>query len=101
MYYAAAEFWSLVFSQCVLMRKHRLLVILWGMIAGVVQGMLIVDSYIFTFSSIPASLMFYSEKEPDNLWKAVIVGVVAFVVSFVITSIVYRDEVCEGENLQV
>lgn len=73
--------------------------ILGCMIAGAVQGVLTVHSYIFTFPSIPAILMFYSEEEPNNLWKAVIVGVVAFVASFVITSIVYRDAVQEAEEL--
>lgn len=62
------------------------------MTAGIVQGILTVHCYIFTFPSIPSVLMFYSTDEPTNLMKAILVGVVAFVVSFVITVFVYRDQ---------
>ena len=67
--------------------------ILGCMIAGIVQGFLTVHCYIFTFSSIPSILMFYSADEPNNLWKAIIVGVVAFVASFIIRrSMAENDE---------
>lgn len=66
--------------------------ILGCMAAGIVQGITTVHCYIFTFPSIPSILMFYSTEEPTNLMKAVIVGVVAFVVSFIITAVVYRDQ---------
>lgn len=71
--------------------------ILGCLIAGIVQGFLTVHCYIFTFSSIPSILMFYSADEPNNLWKAIIVGVVAFVASFIITAMVYRDTEQEKE----
>lgn len=61
------------------------------MAAGVVQGILTVHCYIFTFPSIPSILMFYSVEEAGNLAKAIIVGIVAFVASFLITVFVYRD----------
>lgn len=66
--------------------------------AGIVQGILTIHCYIFTFPSIPSMLMFYSADEPANLMKAVIVGVVAFVASFVVTVLVYRDHRELGEN---
>ncbi len=66
--------------------------------AGIVQGILTIHCYIFTFPSIPSMLMFYSADEPANLMKAVIVGVVAFVASFVVTALVYRDHRELGEN---
>lgn len=61
------------------------------MIAGIVQGILTVHCYIFTFPSIPSVLMFYSADEANNLLKAVVVAVVSFVASFIITMLVYRD----------
>lgn len=66
--------------------------ILGCMIAGVVQGLLTVHCFIYTFPSIPSILMFYSADEPYNLIKVIIVGVVSFVASFFITVILYRDE---------
>lgn len=67
------------------------------MAAGIVQGILTVHCYIFTFPSIPSILMFYSTEEPMNLMKAIIVGVVAFVVSFIVTVLVYRERKEFGE----
>lgn len=65
--------------------------VLGCLIAGIVQGILTVHCYIFMFSSISSILMFYSIEEPGNLTKAIIVGVTAFVASFIITALVYRD----------
>lgn len=67
--------------------------ILGCMIAGIVQGIITVHCFIYTFPSIPSILMFYSTEEPYNLVKAIIVGVVSFVASFMITAILYRDKV--------
>lgn len=65
--------------------------ILGCMIAGVVQGILTVHCYTFAFPCIPTILMFYSVEEPNNLLKAIVVAVVAFAASFIITTFVYRD----------
>lgn len=65
--------------------------ILGCMIAGAVQGLLTVHCYTFAFSCVSTILMFYSVDEPNNIWKAVAVAVVAFVASFIITALVYRD----------
>ena len=65
--------------------------VLGCMIAGIVQGILTVHCYIFTFPSIPSILMFYSADEPNNLMKAIIVAVVSFAASFAITAVIYRD----------
>ena len=62
------------------------------MIAGIVQGILTVHCYIFTFASMSSILMFYSVDEAGNLVKAIVIGVVAFVASFLITLLVYRDK---------
>lgn len=66
--------------------------ILGCMIAGIVQGIITVHCYIYTFPSIPSVLMFYSMDEPNNLIKAILVGVVAFVASFIITAVLYHDQ---------
>lgn len=65
--------------------------VLGCMIAGAVQGILTVHCYTFAFPCIPTILMFYSVEEPNNLWKAVVVAVVAFAASFFITALMYRD----------
>lgn len=70
--------------------------VLGCMIAGVVQGILTVHCYTFAFPCIPTILMFYSVEEPNNLWKAIAVAVVAFAASFIITALVYHD--AEGMN---
>lgn len=66
--------------------------VLGCMIAGIVQGILTVHCYIFTFASMSSILMFYSVDEAGNLVKAIVIGVVAFVASFLITLLVYRDK---------
>lgn len=65
-------------------------------IAGIVQGLITVHCYIFSFPSIPAILMYYSKDEPINIWKAIVVGAAAFAASFLITAVLYRDS--EGEK---
>lgn len=71
--------------------------VLGCMIAGIVQGILTVHCYIFTFPSIPSILMFYSADEPNNLMKAIIVAVVSFAASFAITAVIYRDTGAEAD----
>lgn len=65
--------------------------ILGCMIAGVVQGLITVHCFIFTFPSIPSILMYYNEAEPANLGKAILVGSISFVASFLITALLYQD----------
>ncbi len=65
--------------------------VLGCLIAGMVQGILTVHCYIFTFPSIPSILMFYSAGEASNLVKALIVAAVSFMASFFITALLYRD----------
>lgn len=80
-----------IFGVCFKEKTPMIGNILGCMAAGIVQGMLTVHCYIFTFPSIPSILMFYSADEPGNLAKAVLVGIVAFVASFLVTAFVYRD----------
>ncbi len=80
-----------IFGVCFREKTPMIGNILGCMIAGIVQGILTIHSYIFTFPSIPSILMFYSVDEPDNLMKAIIAAVVALVASFIITALLYRD----------
>ena len=66
--------------------------VLGCMIAGIAQGFLTVHCFIFTFPSISSVLMFYSADEPNNLIKVIVVGIIAFVASFFITALLYRDK---------
>jgi len=52
--------------------------------AGVFQGIVTINSYVFSFPGLCAVLMFYSPERPANLIYALIVMVIAFVVSFVL-----------------
>ncbi|MDE6389660.1 MAG: PTS transporter subunit EIIC [Lachnospiraceae bacterium] len=80
-----------IFGVCFKEKTPLLGNVLGCMIAGMVQGILTVHCYIFTFPSIPSILMFYSASEANNLLKALIVAAVSFMVSFLITMLVYRD----------
>lgn len=66
--------------------------VLGCMIAGMVQGMITVHCYIYTFPSIPSILMFYSDKEPGNLLKAIAVGIVAFAASFILALLFFKEQ---------
>lgn len=81
-----------VFGICFKEKTPAVANVLGCMIAGVVQGIITVHCFIYTFPSIPSILMFYSDKEPNNLFKAVIAGAVAFVASFVLTVLIYREQ---------
>lgn len=81
-----------VFGICFKEKTPAVANVLGCLIAGIVQGIITVHCYIYTFPSIPSILMFYSDKEPANLFKAIIVGVVAFVASFILTVFIYKEQ---------
>lgn len=80
-----------IFGVCFKEKTPMIGNILGCVIAGIVQGILTIHCYIFTFPSIPSVLMFYSTDEPSNLLKAAVVAVVSFAASFLITVLIYRD----------
>ena len=80
-----------IFGICFKERTPIIGTVLGCMTAGIIQGVVTVHCFIFTFPSISSILMFYSTEEPGNLVKAVIVGAVAFVTSFMVTALVYRE----------
>lgn len=81
-----------VFGICFKEKTPAVAGVLGCMIAGAVQGIITVHCYIYTFPSIPSILMFYSDKEPANLCKAILVGVVAFAASFILAAFIYKEQ---------
>lgn len=81
-----------VFGICFREKTPVIANVLGCMVAGIIQGMITVHCYIYTFPSIPSVLMFYSDKEPGNLFKAILVGVAAFAVSFILTACIYKEQ---------
>lgn len=81
-----------VFGICFREKTPVIANVLGCMVAGIIQGMITVHCYIYTFPSIPSVLMFYSDNEPGNLFKAILVGVAAFAVSFILTACTYKEQ---------
>lgn len=81
-----------VFGICFKEKTPAVANVLGCMIAGAVQGIITVHCYIYTFPSIPSILMFYSDKEPGNLFKAIVVGVAAFAASFIFAVFIYKEQ---------
>lgn len=81
-----------VFGICFREKTPVIANVLGCMAAGIIQGMITVHCYIYTFPSIPSVLMFYSDKEPGNLFKAILVGVAAFAASFILTACIYKEQ---------
>lgn len=81
-----------VFGVCFKEKTPVVANVLGCMIAGIVQGIITVHCYIYMFPSIPSILMFYSDKEPGNLFKAILVGVLSFVASFILVLLIYKEQ---------
>lgn len=81
-----------IFGICFKEKTPAIANILGCMLAGVVQGLITVHAFIYTFPSIPSVLMFYSVEEPGNLIKAIAVAVLSFINCAVITMALYRDK---------
>jgi phosphotransferase system glucose/maltose/N-acetylglucosamine-specific IIC component len=62
-----------------------------GGVAGCYQGFVTIHCYVYAFPGIPSVFMFSSPKEPGNLAKTLIAGSIAFVTSFILTFILYKD----------
>lgn len=81
-----------IFGICFKEKTPAIANILGCMLAGVVQGLITVHAFIYTFPSIPSVLMFYSVEEPGNLIKAIAVAALSFINCAVITMALYRDK---------
>lgn len=87
-----------IFGICLKEKTPAVANILGCMVAGVVQGLITVHAFIYTFPSIPSVLMFYSMEEPGNLIKAIVVAAVSFISCAVLTMALYRDKTKTGEK---
>lgn len=87
-----------IFGICLKEKTPAIANILGCMVAGVVQGAITVHAFIYTFPSIPSILMFYSDEEPGNLIKAIVVAAVSFIACAVLTMAFYRDKAESGEK---
>lgn len=64
--------------------------------AGIIQGIVTINSYVFSFPGLCAVLMFYSPDRPNNLIYALIVMVISFVISFLLNFLTLKAEVLES-----
>ncbi len=74
-----------IFGVCLPRRLPLITTMLAGAVTGAVQGLLPVRCFIFTFTSVPSIFMFSDSQDPQNLWNAVILGVIALVLGFTFT----------------
>ncbi len=81
-----------IFGICFKEKTPLIANVLGCMIAGAIQGIITVHCYIFSFPSIPAILMYYSADDPINIVKAVAVGLISLIASFLLTMLLYRDQ---------
>ena len=71
-------------------------VVISCVIAGIFQGIVTINSYVFSFPGLCAVLMFYNPERPSNLIYALIAMTIAFVVSFVLNFLTLGKETPEA-----
>lgn len=74
-----------VFGICLKEKKVLRSVVIGCVAAGIFQGIVTINAYVFSFPGLCAVLMFYSPERPNNLIYALIAMAIAFVVSFVLS----------------
>ena len=74
-----------IFGICLRYKRPLVTAILGCAIAGLYQGIVTVNCYVYAFPAIPSCLMFANGSEPGNLAKALIAGAIAFAASFLLT----------------
>lgn len=85
-----------VFGICLKEKNVFRNVVISCVAAGIFQGIVTINAYVFSFPGLCAVLMFYSPQRPANLIYALIVMVIAFVVSFVLNFLTLGKEVPEN-----
>ena len=81
-----------LFGVCLPMRTPLIAIMVAGGVAGIWQGLRGLHSYVYAFPGIFSILMFSSPAEPDNLPGVLIAGGIGFVVSLLITLVIYREK---------
>lgn len=81
-----------VFGICLKEKTLFRNVVISCVIAGIFQGIVTINSYVFSFPGLCAVLMFYSPDRPSNLIYALIVMAIGFVVSFLLNFLTLGKE---------
>lgn len=81
-----------VFGICIKNKTIFRNVVISCVLAGIFQGIVTINSYVFSFPGLCAVLMFYSPDRPSNLIYALIVMIIAFVVSFLLNFLTLGKE---------
>lgn len=55
-----------------------------GLVGGIYQGIVTINTYVYSFPTVFSILIFQSEKDATNLMQAAIAGAISFSVAFVI-----------------
>ncbi len=63
-----------------------------GLIAGIYHGIVKIQAYVYTFPTVFSILMFHSDDEPSNMLKAIIAGLISFIVALFIMIIWYKED---------
>ena len=86
-----------VFAICLKEKTVFRNVVIASFIAGIFQGLVTINTYVFSFPGLCAILMYYSPERPANLIYALIAMVIAFAVSFVLNFFSLKKEPAEIE----
>lgn len=81
-----------LFGICLTNRIALLSAVISGAVAGIYQGIVTIQTYVYAFPTLFSILMFQSNDQPGNLVKAIIAGVISFTVALVLMLFGYRDE---------
>jgi len=81
-----------LFGVCLINRMALIAAIAGGAAAGIFQGINGIHCYVYSFPTVFSILMFQSSKEPGNLMKAALAGLISFAVSFLVMMLFFKDE---------
>ena len=86
-----------IFSICLKEKTVFRNVVIASFIAGIFQGIVTINTYVFSFPGLCAILMYYSPERPANLIYALIAMVIAFVISFLLNFFTLKKEPAAAE----
>ena len=85
-----------VFGICLKDKTILRNVVIGCVAGGIFQGIVTVNSYVFSFPGLCAVLMFYSPERPENLTYALIAMAITFAVSFLLNLLTLKKEPAEA-----
>lgn len=81
-----------LFGICLSNKIALLSAVIAGAVAGTFQGIVRIRSYVYAFPTLISLPMFYSDGEPSNILKALIAGVISFIVGLIVMLLKYKDD---------